>query len=104
MSPLSSPNILQLKRLMPRNEMKSIGGKVSFYGLWEFGFGLLERCIHVCRQREVRKVQGESGRRIRPRDRAPRAMPAPEANAENQSNIDVSLSYNILSFTSQFHV
>ncbi|KAF3605878.1 hypothetical protein DY000_02051439 [Brassica cretica] len=40
------------------------------------------------RQREVRKVQGESGRRIRPRDRAPRAMPAPEANAENQSNID----------------
>ncbi|KAJ0237043.1 hypothetical protein HA466_0249680 [Hirschfeldia incana] len=40
------------------------------------------------RQREARKVQGESGRRIRPRDRAPRAMPAPEANAENQSNID----------------
>ncbi|CAN7107808.1 unnamed protein product [Brassica rapa subsp. narinosa] len=40
------------------------------------------------RQREVRKVQGESGRRIRPKDRAPRAMPAPEANAENQSNID----------------
>ena len=59
---------------------------------------LLERCIHVCRQREVRKVQGESGRRIRPRDRAPRAMPAPEANAENQSNIDVrTLSHNILS-------
>ncbi|KAJ4886157.1 Protein kinase superfamily protein [Raphanus sativus] len=42
------------------------------------------------RQREARKVQGESRRRIRlPRERAhPRAMPAPEANAENQSNID----------------
>ncbi|CAH2055063.1 unnamed protein product [Thlaspi arvense] len=40
------------------------------------------------RQREARKAQGESGRRIRPRERAPRAMPAPEANAENQSNID----------------
>ncbi|CAN8269886.1 unnamed protein product [Cochlearia groenlandica] len=40
------------------------------------------------RQREARKIQGESGRRIRPRERAPRAMPAPEANAENQSNID----------------
>lgn len=41
------------------------------------------------RQREARKAQGESGRRMRPRERAPRAMPAPEANAENQSNIDV---------------
>jgi serine/threonine protein kinase len=40
------------------------------------------------RQREARKAQGESGRRMRPRERAPRAMPAPEANAENQSNID----------------
>ncbi|KAH0905122.1 hypothetical protein HID58_044625 [Brassica napus] len=42
------------------------------------------------RQREARKVQGESRRRIRlPRERAhPRAMAAPEANAENQSNID----------------
>ncbi|KAJ4892909.1 Protein kinase superfamily protein [Raphanus sativus] len=41
------------------------------------------------RQRDARKVHGESGRRIRPRERAPpRAMPAPEANAENQSNID----------------
>ncbi|CAH8306117.1 unnamed protein product [Eruca vesicaria subsp. sativa] len=40
------------------------------------------------RQKEARKVQGESGRRIRPRERAPRAMPAPEANAENQSNIN----------------
>ncbi|ESQ49569.1 hypothetical protein EUTSA_v10020353mg [Eutrema salsugineum] len=40
------------------------------------------------RQREARKAHGESGRRIRPRERAPRAMPAPEANAEIQSNID----------------
>ncbi|CAN8269670.1 unnamed protein product [Cochlearia groenlandica] len=41
------------------------------------------------RQREARKVQGESvRRRIRHRERAPRAMPAPEAYAENQSNID----------------
>ncbi|VVA96523.1 unnamed protein product [Arabis nemorensis] len=40
------------------------------------------------RQREARKTQGESGRRMRPRERVPRAMPAPEANAENQSNID----------------
>ncbi|KAG7580742.1 Protein kinase-like domain superfamily [Arabidopsis suecica] len=40
------------------------------------------------RQREARKAQGESGRRMRPRERAPRAMPAPEANAENQANID----------------
>ncbi|EOA30175.1 hypothetical protein CARUB_v10013293mg [Capsella rubella] len=40
------------------------------------------------RQREARKAQGESGRRMRPRERARRAMPAPEANAENQSNID----------------
>ncbi|CAH8259388.1 unnamed protein product [Arabidopsis lyrata] len=40
------------------------------------------------RQREARKAQGESGRRMRPRERGPRAMPAPEANAENQANID----------------
>uniref|UniRef100_A0A1J3E1Z9 Putative serine/threonine-protein kinase n=1 Tax=Noccaea caerulescens TaxID=107243 RepID=A0A1J3E1Z9_NOCCA len=40
------------------------------------------------RQREARKAQGESGRRMRPRERGPRAMPAPEANAEIQSNID----------------
>ncbi|XP_010546634.1 PREDICTED: probable serine/threonine-protein kinase At1g54610 [Tarenaya hassleriana] len=40
------------------------------------------------RQREARKAQGESGRRARPRERGPRAMPAPEANAENQSNIN----------------
>ena len=56
-----------------------------------FGFFLREKCIDICRQREARKVQGESRRRIRlPRERAqPRAMAAPEANAENQSNIDV---------------
>ncbi|XP_010524900.1 PREDICTED: probable serine/threonine-protein kinase At1g54610 [Tarenaya hassleriana] len=40
------------------------------------------------RQRNAQKAQGESGGRVRPRKRAPRAMPAPEANAENQSNID----------------
>lgn len=72
--------------------MKSLGGKVfSSFLVTMFWFRLRERCIHVCRQREARKVQGESRRRIRlPREQAhPRAMAAPEANAENQSNIDV---------------
>lgn len=54
-----------------------------------FGLPLVERCIHFRRQREARKAQGESGRRMRPRERGPKAMPAPEANAENQANIDV---------------
>ncbi|KAL1211679.1 putative serine/threonine-protein kinase [Cardamine amara subsp. amara] len=40
------------------------------------------------KQREARKAQRESRRRMRPREGAPRAMPAPEANVENQSNID----------------
>lgn len=42
------------------------------------------------RLREKRKNAHESGRRqARPRQRAVRAMPVPEANAEVQSNIDV---------------
>ncbi|CAA7037560.1 unnamed protein product [Microthlaspi erraticum] len=40
------------------------------------------------RVRENRKAKGESGRRTRTRERAHRAMPVPEANAEIQSNID----------------
>lgn len=64
----------------------TVSVQIEYFSVW---FRLLERCIHFCRQREARKAQGESGRRMRPRERAPRAMPAPEANAENQSNIDV---------------
>ncbi|CAA6662072.1 unnamed protein product [Spirodela intermedia] len=47
------------------------------------------------RDEEARRVRAPSGRfnadgakKTRPRDRAPRAMPAPEANAELQVNID----------------
>ncbi|XP_050223855.1 probable serine/threonine-protein kinase At1g54610 [Mercurialis annua] len=40
------------------------------------------------RQRAASKAQGENTKKPRTRDRAPRPMPAPEANAELQSNID----------------
>lgn len=48
------------------------------------------------RDQEARRQRGLSGkahagdgtRRVRPRDRAGRAVPAPEANAENQTNLD----------------
>lgn len=41
------------------------------------------------RLRAASRAQGDSARKTRPRDRGVRAMPAPEANAELQSNIDV---------------
>ncbi|ESR46349.1 hypothetical protein CICLE_v10000698mg [Citrus x clementina] len=40
------------------------------------------------RLRAASRAQGDSARKTRPRDRGVRAMPAPEANAELQSNID----------------
>ncbi|KDP23602.1 hypothetical protein JCGZ_23435 [Jatropha curcas] len=40
------------------------------------------------RQRAAAKAQGENVKKTRTRDRAVRAMPAPESNAELQSNID----------------
>ena len=43
-----------------------------------------------CRLRGANKVQPENAKKSRSRDRA-RAMPAPEANAEFQTNIDVCL-------------
>lgn len=42
----------------------------------------------MCRLRAANKAQGDAGRKPRPRDR-PRAMAAPEANAELQANLDV---------------
>ena len=42
----------------------------------------------MCRLRAANKAQGDAGRKPRQRDR-PRAMPAPEANAELQANLDV---------------
>lgn len=48
------------------------------------------RVLAANRLREKRKNAHESGRRkTKPRERAVRAMPVPEANAEVQSNIDV---------------
>lgn len=44
--------------------------------------------FHVYRIRAASKVQGEAPKKPRTRDR-PRGIPAPEANAEMQSNIDV---------------
>ncbi|KAL3516212.1 hypothetical protein ACH5RR_023114 [Cinchona calisaya] len=40
------------------------------------------------RQRAVKKAHGDGGRRTRARDHAVRAIPAPDANAELQSNLD----------------
>ena len=42
-----------------------------------------------CRQRAATKAQGDGARRNR--TRAVRAIPAPDANAELQSNVDVCL-------------
>lgn len=48
------------------------------------------RVLAANRLREKRKNSHENGRRrTKPRERAVRAMPVPEANAEVQSNIDV---------------
>ncbi|XP_057502998.1 probable serine/threonine-protein kinase At1g54610 [Actinidia eriantha] len=40
------------------------------------------------RLRAANKAQGDGAKKVRTRDRAVRAMPAPEANAELQSNLD----------------
>lgn len=45
----------------------------------------------ACRVRAASKAQGDGAKRTRARDRAVRAFPAPEANAELQSNLDVCL-------------
>lgn len=50
-------------------------------------------CIFcLCRLRAANKAQGDGTKRTRHRDRAVRAIPAPDANAELQANIDVCLS------------
>lgn len=43
----------------------------------------------ACRLRAASKAQGDNKKRQRMRDRAVRAFPAPEANAEVQANINV---------------
>lgn len=47
--------------------------------------------ILLCRLRAAGKVNADGMKKSRPRDRAVRAMPAPEANAELQANLDVCL-------------
>lgn len=55
----------------------------------------------MCRQRAASKAQGDGARKNRHRERSNRALPAPEANAELQSNVDVSTSQlNNFSFCS----
>lgn len=53
------------------------------------------------RLRAVGKVNADGMKKSRPRDRAVRAMPAPEANAELQANLDVCL-INCLNFHLKF--
>lgn len=43
------------------------------------------------RLRAASKTQGDAARKVRTRERHARAMPAPDANAELQTNIDVCL-------------
>lgn len=47
--------------------------------------------LQICRQRAASKAQGDGAKRNRARDRAARAVPAPDANAELQPNLDVCL-------------
>ena len=64
---------------------------------------LIER--NVIRSRAAGKASAEGARKTRQRDRIARAMPAPEANAELQGNIDVSqilFHYRIVSYFFKF--
>lgn len=47
--------------------------------------------VWLCRLRAASKAQADGVKKTRTRDRSVRAHPAPEANAELQSNIDVCL-------------
>mgnify|MGYP004708479027 FL=1 len=47
-----------------------------------------------CRLRAAGRVNVDGTKKSRMRDRAVRAIPAPEANAELQANIDVSAATN----------
>lgn len=58
------------------------------YASW-FGRLELNLLLHLCRQRAANKVHADGPKRTRARDRAVRAFPAPDANAELQSNLDV---------------
>ena len=46
--------------------------------------------LHCCRLRAVGKASADGVKKARSRDRVARAIPAPEANAELQANLDVS--------------
>lgn len=46
--------------------------------------------LHDCRLRAAGKTQADNAKKTRTRDRGMRGVPAPEANAELQANIDVS--------------
>lgn len=46
--------------------------------------------LHCCRLRAVGKASADGMKKARSRDRVARAIPAPEANAELQANLDVS--------------
>lgn len=50
----------------------------------------------LCRLRAASKAHGDGTRRTRTRERTARAIPAPEANAELQSNLDVCLIFLFL--------
>lgn len=43
----------------------------------------------ACRLRAAGRAQADGSKKTRTRERGPRSMAAPEANAELQSNIDV---------------
>jgi hypothetical protein len=47
--------------------------------------------VWLCRLRAASKAQADGVKKTHTRDRSVRAHPAPEANAELQSNIDVCL-------------
>ena len=49
--------------------------------------------IFNCRLRAAGRANGDGTKKTRTHDRAPRAVPAPEANAELQANLDVSHTY-----------
>lgn len=51
---------------------------------------------HDCRLRAAGKANADGVKRSRPRDRAGRGIPVPEANAELQANIDVCFIKNLI--------
>lgn len=64
---------------------------VPFNNFNSFSFLILHLLPFLFRQKGGGKSNANGGRKTRHRERTGRAMPAPEANAELQANLDVSL-------------